>query len=55
MDEWTGCVRPRCPARAQIHVLITGRELHFCGHHGDTYMPRLLEACDMVTDDRVPA
>jgi hypothetical protein len=53
MDEWVGCDGPRCPARSVVHVLITGRELHFCGHHGDAYMPRLLEVADMLTDDRM--
>ena len=52
MDEWIGCDGPRCPARAQVHALITGRELHFCGHHGDVYMQRLTEVADMLTDDR---
>jgi hypothetical protein len=52
---WTNGSDVTGPAaqRALIHVLILGRSLDFCGHHGDAYMPRLLEVADMLTDDRM--
>jgi hypothetical protein len=53
VDEWIGCDWRQCPARSLVHILITGRQLHFCGHHADLCMPRLLEVADMLTDDRL--
>lgn len=54
MAEWIGCDGPRCPARAQVHALIHGRPIAYCGHHGDIYMDRLEAIADMLTDDRQP-
>jgi len=54
MAEWIGCDGPRCPARAQVHALIHGRPIAYCGHHGDIYRDRLEAIADMLTDDRQP-
>jgi len=55
MGEWIGCDWRHCPAKSLVHILITGRQLHFCGHHADISMPRLLDIADTLVDDRETA